>query len=406
MHITFINNSKLKSSLNKITFPIDLAYLASYVEKRKIKTEVIDSIGEILPIKADDVKESNIIGMEIKEIVKRINDTDLICILEKNVQENLEPTLELIKLAKQKSPSVKIVVCDLAATRNYDQLFEAGVNYVMMGECEKTLYSLTRVIQPTKQKFKLNKSHKLNKLDKIKGLVYKEKEKLDMPELIKDIDFLPIPNKSLFPISNYLAISKNFTDIRTSRTSLDEDESILIRLRSVESIIIELENSIEEENMNNFNFTDKEFVSNPERFREICKTIITKKLDVNWVVNSGIAFNDLDPKALKMMKKSGLVRLNLSVNSESIDAAKLKKIVAACKENKIETICSFEILNPEEIKLPSIKKAIKQLATSGIDKIEFNNLKQIIGPNKIEGLKSDFKLIKTIRNPLSILKKN
>jgi len=169
--------------------PLGFASMAAVLRENDIKVEILDC----LPLK---------IGWSSlrKELEKR--KPDVLCVGDETA--SYYEAVKLIDLAKLID---KEIVC-IAGGYHFGNTFkealkETKVDFVVKGEGEITLLELLKSIGKSKRH------------NKIKGIAYKEKDKIkNNPEreLIKDMDSLPLPAYDLLPMHLYGHNSANHTD--------------------------------------------------------------------------------------------------------------------------------------------------------------------------------------------------
>jgi magnesium-protoporphyrin IX monomethyl ester (oxidative) cyclase len=114
------------------------------------------------------------------------------------------------------------------------------------------------------------------------------------------------------------------------------------RFRSVDNIIMEIEEKIEITGVRNIKFIDSSLTISKKRVAELCNRIIEKKLNIKWVCYSRV---DIDIELLKLMKKAGLIGVEVALESGSPRVLKAikKKISLEQFEKFCEAAYSIEI---------------------------------------------------------------
>jgi magnesium-protoporphyrin IX monomethyl ester (oxidative) cyclase len=93
--------------------------------------------------------------------------------------------------------------------------------------------------------------------------------------------------------------------------SLKSDKA---RFRSINNIIKEIEDKIEVTGVRNFTFIDPSLTINKTFVTDLCDRIIEKKLNIKWACYSRV---DIDIELLKVMKKAGLIGVEVALESGS-----------------------------------------------------------------------------------------
>ncbi len=192
--------------------------------------------------------------------------------------------------------------------------------------------------------------------------------KTEIEPFWKDLDKIQFPARDL--IKNELYTRPDTDEpqatIQTSRGCPSQCvfclspiiSGVKLRERSVENMIAEIEECVNRHSIKNFFFRSDTFTINKKTVIEICKEIIKRKLDIEWVANSRV--DTLDAERLEWMKKAGcwLVALGIesgndetqklikknTTNTQAIDAVKL------CNRFEIKTYGFYLIGFPWETK--------------------------------------------------------
>lgn len=196
---------------------------------------------------------------------------------------------------------------------------------VVIGEGEVTIVELLNAVGSRKP------------LSDIKGIAYVNGASVEINDrrpLIKEIDSIPFPNFSLFPIEYYRllrmphATNNDFTlPVLSGRGCTFKcnfcyrmDEGF--RPRSNGSIIEEIILLKKEYGITYIAFGDELLMSSEARTVSLCNDFINKNLNVKWDCNGRL--NYAKPDILKLMKKAGCVFINYGI--ESMDNQILKNM--------------------------------------------------------------------------------
>jgi len=114
------------------------------------------------------------------------------------------------------------------------------------------------------------------------------------------------------------------------------------RYRSIDNIIKEIEEKIEITGVRNVKFIDSSLTISKKYVAELCDRIIEKKLNIKWNCYSRV---DIDIELLKVMKKAGLIGVEVALESGSPRVLKAikKKISLAHFERFCEAAYSLRI---------------------------------------------------------------
>jgi anaerobic magnesium-protoporphyrin IX monomethyl ester cyclase len=186
---------------------------------------------------------------------------------------------------------------------------------VVVGEGEETIVEVIHALASKKN------------LKNIDGIAYRENDTVTINKrrkLIEDIDSIPFPAYDLFPIIYYRLLRTSSlgsnTDFKMPMLSgrgctfkcnfcfrLDKG----FRPRHPESIIKEIKFLQENYNITDIAFGDELLMSSVKRTEDLCNSFIKAKLNVRWSCNGRL--NYAKPDLLRLMKKSGCMRINYGV---------------------------------------------------------------------------------------------
>lgn len=107
-----------------------------------------------------------------------------------------------------------------------------------------------------------------------------------------------------------------------------------VRFRSLNSIMREIEDKIEITGVRNLAFGDSSFTINKRYVHEFCERVIENELNIRW---SCYTRADIDIDLLKVMRKAGLVSIEMGL--ESASPSVLKETKKKIKLDHVENIC-------------------------------------------------------------------
>jgi len=205
-----------------------------------------------------------------------------------------------------------------------------ALDYVLRGEPELTLVELVHALEgqtpegnnaemlkdadpswePIQPDIALNA-----KLDRIKGLVWREHGKvvmnLDRP-FIKDLNALPVPMHHLLPLDKYRIplVKGPYTFIVTSRGCTAGCKYCIkhvsyqysYRIRSPEHIMKELW-TLKNLGINNVHMYADLFTLSRDQVVGLCELMIKEKINIKWTCNSRVDY--VDEEELQLMAKAG-----------------------------------------------------------------------------------------------------
>jgi radical SAM superfamily enzyme YgiQ (UPF0313 family) len=190
---------------------------------------------------------------------------------------------------KRENPNVAIVFGNYYATFNPERVLKKypSVDIIVRGEGERTIVNLVNCIESN------------GKLKDVQGINFRSGSNLvattDTP-LIKDLDILPFPDRSLVSEDYHSVMAganiapKKFTSMVSSRGCVYRCKFCCCtqfarsrwRPRSVESTVEEL-CFLASEGYKQFIFVDDNFTGNPKNVLKLCRAIRREKLDMEWI---------------------------------------------------------------------------------------------------------------------------
>jgi len=197
-----------------------------------------------------------------------------------------------------------------------------NVDFLIRGEAERSFPLL------------LNNLKRPENFKTIPGLVYREdgKLKINRPELIKDLDDLPLPSWDLikpqeYPPSQHGAFFKKFpiAPIITTRgcpfactfCNAPILSGNFIRKRSAESVLSEIKVLYYDFGIREIHIVDDNFTLDKKHAMSILRTILLSGLPISLAVPNGVRLNTLDEELLALMKKCGLYLISVGIESGS-----------------------------------------------------------------------------------------
>lgn len=153
-------------------------------------------------------------------------------------------------------------------------------------------------------------------LRSIAGIIYKENSewvRIQQKEFQTDLDAIPFPARDLLRNELYVRpdTGEPQATIQTSRGCPSKCIFCLtpaisgqkVRQRSVKNIVDEIEECVTKYSIRNFFFKADTFTINKKFVVDLCKEILDRKLDIQWVANSRV--DTIDAERLDWMKRAG-----------------------------------------------------------------------------------------------------
>jgi len=267
--IALVNSPLIEADYHHPLFPpLGLAYLAAVLEQNDFEVRIMDC-----PVCRMDHKK---LGADLASF-----KPDLVGIA--SMTPTIPSAIKSAHVAKEVCPDATVVMGGPHATFADKQILadEPAVDIVVRGEGEETLLELA------------HHSPKLDKLQEIKGITFRNKNKIvQTPNrpFIQNLDELPRPAYNLLPIDKYRIHGKKFLPIMTSRgcpfqcsfCSASRIFGAGYRSRSAENVIDELEWLRDVHGAEGVSFHDDTLTFDRKRIIDICDGIINRKIGLPW----------------------------------------------------------------------------------------------------------------------------
>lgn len=312
MKICLINPAPFDSVEGEETFfhssapPLGLMYLAGYLKGSGHQISILDQA-------ALNYSNERVVGW-IKKKDPDLVGFSVIC-------SSFQNAKEISKNIKIWNPNLKVVFGNYLATFYSQKILEQYdfIDFCVRGEGEITFENLLNALNQNKEIYSIN------------GLTYRTngiiKETPDR-SLIKDLDGLPFPDRSLIPdfyrnrIGKINVSNRKFTTIISSRgcpyscnfCGCSAFYKGKWRTRSVDNIlreIIELANQGYRELL----FVDDNFIFNKKKVMELCQKLRRENLDIAIICDGRV--NNCSMDLLKAMKKANFEILMMGIESAS-----------------------------------------------------------------------------------------
>lgn len=306
------------------SFQSGLAYIAAVARREQFTVKILDMGVTFL----DDVElehylqtyQPRIVGLTATTIA--VSDAARVAGIAK---KTLPDTLTVIG-----GPHIS---CAPEATiRRYTD-FDVGV----IGEGERTMIELLTMSAPSKDHFM-----------KIDGLIWRDGDGVSFSkprELIKDLDWLPLPAVDLFPDLKSSYIPPYFSVKRTPAVTVMTTRGCpgkctfctnaihgrVIRQYSLDYIFEYTYLLTNKYGIKEFQVNDDTFTVNRKRVIEFCKRLIDEKIDLTWSCLSRV--NGITPEMLDIMKKAGCWQICYGI--ESGDQQMLNSLMKAIKLEQV-----------------------------------------------------------------------
>lgn len=326
-------------------FPLGLAYISACLKKAGFKNvRGIDLGIDSEKLLEQEAQDADILGIAV-------------------MTRNYYDCLRIAERVKQINPKIKIIVGGPHPSVCPNDMMKPQIDFIAIGEGEYTTVEVAKELSKRRSNF-----------SKIKGIWYKKDGKWirnkDRGFLMK-LDELPFPDRNLFDLNRYNfgmfnKLFKPQIPIIASRSCPYQCANCqpalrkiagYYRKRSVKNVIGELGFLIKKYGYRKFIFNDNDISVDREWLKELCNTLIAKKMDIEW--GSNVRANTMDEDIMRLMKKSGFNIFFMGVESGSQEVLdkiltkgilleKVKEVVKTAKKVGIKPECSFMIGIPGE----------------------------------------------------------
>ncbi|MCK6462333.1 MAG: B12-binding domain-containing radical SAM protein [Candidatus Pacebacteria bacterium] len=335
------------------TPPLGIMYIAAQIEKEtNHQVEILDA--QVDELTYEQLKT---------EIQKRKPDAVGITAM----TFTLIDVIKTAKIVKEIDSSIKIIIGGPHVIIYPEET--AGikeVDFVIIGEAEP-------VIKPL-----LDNINDPDKLEKVKGLVFRKNDKIintGRSELIKNIDDLPFPARHLtnykkyyWALSPYRPITTMFTSRGCPYQCLFCDRPNLgknFRPASAKRVVDEME-ECQKMGIQEIFVYDDTFGVDRRRVLDICDGLIKRNIKIAWNIRTRV--NTVDAEVLSALKKAGCQRIHygveagtqkiLNVLRKGITLEMVEKAFKLTRKAGIQTAGYFMIGSPTETE-EDILKTIK-----------------------------------------------
>lgn len=379
----YYSQPKQYYSFFKPHMPLGLMYLASYLYKNGIDSEICElgvfKINDAVSVGSRvrfGLSDENIRSLIKEKTPKIVGLTSMYSIYYGDV-------VEIARTIKKFDPSITVVVGGNHASSYWRHILKnKSIDVVVIGEGEETFLELSRNILSRKE------------FSNVPGLAFRnssgEPVRTQARELISNIDDIPFPAYDKVDADRYFEKDNPFVmripvaGIISSRGCPGSCVYCTVKAvwgrtwrgRSPENVVDEMRFLYNKYNIREMVFLDDSASVDKKRWLAICERIIKSGLKIKWTTPNGIAHWTLDEEILDKMKESGCYRITLGIESGDPETRKFlgkpypleqaKKIINHANKIGMWTICTNIIGFPYEDK-SSIEKTIEFAKRSGTD---------------------------------------
>ncbi len=284
---------------------LGLSSLASFLDSHGISVTLLDA---------------NLFPRDIPQIVNDIESSSCRHVGFSVMRTNSMPTLETVRALRSRLPSIHVTLGGHEATHAFREILSeySEVDSIVMGEGEYTLLELCRRIRDG-----------LEWRD-VEGICYRDLagKVICNPRrpLIKDLDSLPLPDRSLYRL--HLSQAK-VASVYSSRgchgqckfcginTFYGSSPGPKWRGRSPENVVDEVEILVRDYGVDAVLFRDDDFIGpgsrGRQRARQIGEELLSRDLDIGY--SFSCRPDNVDEPLFRFLRKTGLFRVNVGIES-------------------------------------------------------------------------------------------
>lgn len=408
--------------------PLGLLCLASYLKHifgAEVQVTVLDLyvMGANKPKRRDDLY---VLGIDDEAYVQaEINKLrpDLIGIT-CNFTAYAMDAIEVAAMVKRAMPAVPVVLGGAHATIEAESILRDNpcVDFVVRGEGEITLGQLVRALRgeyviENVAGVSYRTSNQIAKSTELEAVVSNPPRKL-----IKNLDTLPIPDRSFIDMDRYKLLNKEVVwyvrkePVATIMTSRGCPYNCIFcstnvvwgrrwRPRSIDNVVKEIEMLVSEYGIREIVINDDQFWTKKSRVLEFCDYFIKSGLNLSFTVDSGTSPWLVDEELLIKMRQAGFYALRFPIESgneqtlnfirKPINLQKTKELIVMANKLGYWTSANLIIGFPFETR-EQIMETIRYAYDSALDFTSFLIAKPNAGSDLYEIFKSEGLLDKNV----------
>lgn len=306
------NSRIINTNIHQARFdapPLNLTYIASYLADLNVEVEILDA------------KVKNLSYKQIRKKIEKFKP-DIVGI-SVFLSLTINICYDIAKIVKKINPHCIIVFGGRHPTAIPDETLKIDeVDIVVRGEGELTFRELIIKGSP----------------ENVEGVSYKSNGKIihnPDRELIKDLDKIRYPARSLTKNNRYKMFTMRFETVQTSRGCPYSCKFCytpifnkgLWRPRSVENIILELKMISQDRKITDIFFIDDNFAANTERIEKLCERIIESKEnkeinDFKFIAQTRVDSIVKSPQMVEKMAKAGFFTVFIGIESANEEILK------------------------------------------------------------------------------------
>ncbi len=295
--------------------PLGLGYLQAYLQSKEIESDIWDLNNYFYNFAGAELKKDWIVASntflekEIMPIIQNQFSNQFQQVISKMLEydyigfscfkSNLENTLYIVRILKNKKPGLKIALGgpemarqNFASHGHFTEEILQLADYIVVGEGEKNFYEF--ITNQNQERLTL-----FAQMDNLEELAY--------PKFL-GVDFSGYPRRDAIPVefSRGCVRKCNFCSERLLFPGY--------RTRTVNSMIDEMTYNKKERNIHNFIFFDSMLNGNLPKMEQLLDAIIQNFGSVGWEAQMAVR-KDMNISVMEKMKKSGCYNIFIGLES-------------------------------------------------------------------------------------------
>jgi len=355
---------------------LGILYLAAVLDQYNFQVDILD-LEQYALVEQFDLKSL------IKTKIKPYNIFGLT-----TLTNNYTLTENIIQIIKSLKPHSKIILGGPHVSFLYDEILKGNdlIDYVCIGEAEKSFPLLINLLVKQLDN-KISYRNFESQISQIKGIAYRIKDnkvKFTGYSDPTNIDELPLPARYKLNQENYFYRVANVIINRgcPNQCSFCSRQNLFRkpRIRSIKSILSEIEDIISLQNYEYINFYDNVNI-NSRFFKEFCEMFINNQINIPWGCELRVdSITSAEAKSLKnagcKLVATGIESANVEVlrkNFKFQDPEQVLRGISYLKEENIPIQAYFVLGLPGETEESVFQtiKYIKNIPFDSHDQINF-----------------------------------
>ena len=351
-------------------FPLGIMYIAAVLDQAGYEVEILDALIADFPPQYEG--DTHLVGMPWEEIGVQIRQRkpDIVGISNLGSAQ-IDDAFRVAEIVKGVDSKILTVVGGPHVTVRPLESLKASesVDVVAIGEGEYIMLELVECFAGHKD------------FSEVPGIAYRKDGEVRLNrqgQFIKNLDDLPFPAYHLVNIEDYLSpkrirgLGRSFLrgmDMITSRgcpfncafCSVHLHMGRNWRAHSTDYVLTHIKHVIKQYQVEHILFNDDSMAVNIKRFEDIVDGMLTTGIKVRWEIPNGIRTEGLTLDLLRKMKRAGITKLGIGIESgeqdildnvidKSLRLERVVEVAKMCKEVGIKTSGNYVIGIPGERK--------------------------------------------------------